>query len=104
MAIVKSMVALRVARQQLPRVVLLLFADMCPAGRNRCRTGEALHTRLNLRHSGAPPCTLKGQQMAKGMNSKKEVKKPKQEKAKVSATANSLTGKPAISVAGKKVK
>ncbi len=37
--------------------------------------------------------------MAKGNNSKrgnKEAKKPKQEKPKVSATANSLDGKPAL--------
>ncbi len=45
--------------------------------------------------------------MAKGNNSNrgnKETKKPKQEKPKVSATANSLGGKPAISISGKKVK
>ncbi len=42
--------------------------------------------------------------MAKGKNSKKEVKKPKQEKPKVLATANSLTGKPAVAIGGKKVK
>jgi hypothetical protein len=42
--------------------------------------------------------------MAKGKNTNKESKKPKQEKPKVSATANSLSGKPAISIAGKKVK
>jgi hypothetical protein len=49
-------------------------------------------------------CILKGQTMAKGKNSKKESKKPKQEKPKVSATANSQTGKPAPSISGKKVK
>ncbi len=42
--------------------------------------------------------------MAKGKNSKKETKKPKQEKPKVSATANSLGGKTPVSVAGKKLK
>ena len=42
--------------------------------------------------------------MAKGKNSKKEIKKPKQEKPKVSATANSQAGKPALSISGKKVK
>lgn len=42
--------------------------------------------------------------MAKGKNTNKESKKPKQEKPKVSATANSLAGKPAILIAGKKVK
>lgn len=42
--------------------------------------------------------------MTKGKNSKKESKKPKQEKPKVSATANSNAGKPAISIAGKNVK
>ncbi len=45
--------------------------------------------------------------MAKGNNSNrgnKETKKPKQEKPKVSATANSQAGKPALSIAGKKVK
>lgn len=49
----------------------------------------------------------KGKIMAKGNNSKrgnKECKKPKQEKPKVSATANSQAGKPALSIAGKKVK
>ncbi len=52
-------------------------------------------------------CTLEGQIMAKGNNSKrgnKESKKPKQEKPKVSATANSLAGKPALAIAGKKIK
>jgi hypothetical protein len=49
-------------------------------------------------------CILKGQTMSKGKNSKKETKKPKQEKPKVSATANSQAGKPALSIAGKKVK
>jgi hypothetical protein len=45
--------------------------------------------------------------MAKGNNSKrgnKEAKKPKQEKPKVSATANSLAGKPSQEIGGKKVK
>jgi hypothetical protein len=42
--------------------------------------------------------------MAKGKNSNKETKKPKKEKLKVSATANSLAGKPALASAGKKVK
>ncbi|MFT6074630.1 MAG: hypothetical protein ACJAZ1_001548 [Yoonia sp.] len=42
--------------------------------------------------------------MAKGKNTNKESKKPKQEKPKVSATANSLAGKPAVSIAGKKMK
>ncbi|MGB3244491.1 MAG: hypothetical protein WBB25_08150, partial [Sulfitobacter sp.] len=52
-------------------------------------------------------CTQEGQTMAKGNNSKrgnKEAKKPKQEKVKVSATANSLAGKPALAIGGKKVK
>lgn len=49
-------------------------------------------------------CILKGQTMTKGKNSKKETKKPKQEKQKVHATANSQAGKPALSIAGKKVK
>ncbi|MFT7596423.1 MAG: hypothetical protein ACI8R4_003758 [Paracoccaceae bacterium] len=40
--------------------------------------------------------------MAKGKNSKKETKKPKKEKPKVSATAGSQSGKPAISITGKK--
>lgn len=42
--------------------------------------------------------------MAKGKNSNKETKKPKQEKPKVLATANSLAGKPGLAIAGKKVK
>ena len=48
---------------------------------------------------------MKGPLMAKGNNSKrgnKEAKKPKQEKAKVSATANSLDGKPALAIAVKR--
>jgi|TARA_R100000935_G_scaffold13961_2_gene28093 hypothetical protein len=49
-------------------------------------------------------CILEGQTMAKGKNSKKEAKKPKQEKPKVSATANSNAGKPALSISGKTVK
>jgi hypothetical protein len=48
-------------------------------------------------------CIMEGQAMAKGKNSNKEMKKPKQEKPKVSATANSLAGKPALSISGKKV-
>jgi hypothetical protein len=39
-----------------------------------------------------------------GKRGNKEAKKPKQEKPKVSATANSLTGKPALSVGDKKGK
>ena len=39
---------------------------------------------------------LEGLAMAKRKNSKKETKKPKREKPKVSATANSLSAKPAI--------
>jgi hypothetical protein len=44
--------------------------------------------------------------MSKGNHRRgnKEIKKPKQEKQKVSATANSNEAKPAISIAGKKVK
>lgn len=44
--------------------------------------------------------------MSKGnsMRGNKETKKPKKEKSKVLATANSGEGKPAISIAGKKVK
>ncbi|WP_339770749.1 hypothetical protein [uncultured Pseudosulfitobacter sp.] len=45
--------------------------------------------------------------MAKGNNSKrgnKETKKPKQEKPKVLATANSLSGKNDLSIGGKKPK
>ena len=41
---------------------------------------------------------------SKSKRGNKEAKKPKQEKPKVSATANSLAGKPPISIAGKKVK
>lgn len=42
--------------------------------------------------------------MAKGKNSNKETKKPKQEKPKILATANSLAGKPALTIGGKKTK
>ncbi|MDX2483341.1 MAG: hypothetical protein QNK42_06740 [Pseudodonghicola sp.] len=51
-------------------------------------------------------CILEGQTMGKGNNKRgnKEAKKPKQEKPKVSATANSLSGKPALSIGGKKAK
>jgi len=51
--------------------------------------------------------TLKGNTMSKGNNGKrgnKEAKKPKQDKPKVSATANSLAGKPALEIGGKKLK
>ncbi|MGA9253803.1 MAG: hypothetical protein WBV71_15305 [Roseobacter sp.] len=56
--------------------------------------------------SVADRCILKGQTMSKGNNKRgnKEAKKPKQEKPKVSATANSLAGKPELSIGGKKVK
>ncbi len=49
-------------------------------------------------------CTLKGRTMSKNKKGNKEAKKPKQEKPKVSATANSLAGKPALAIGGKKVK
>ncbi len=49
-------------------------------------------------------CTLKGRTMSKNKKGNKEAKKPKQEKPKVSATANSLAGKPAVAIGGKKVK
>ena len=39
-----------------------------------------------------------------GKRGNKEAKKPKQEKPKVSATANSLAGKPALEIGGKKLK
>ncbi|MEN9012401.1 MAG: hypothetical protein ABF241_10150 [Yoonia sp.] len=42
--------------------------------------------------------------MSKGKDSKKQTKKPKQEKPKVNATANSLAGKPGLSISGKKFK
>jgi hypothetical protein len=45
--------------------------------------------------------------MAKGNNSmrgNKETKKPKKDKSKVPATANSLAGKPALTIGDKKVK
>ena len=45
--------------------------------------------------------------MTKGNKSKrgnKEAKKPKQAKPRVSATANSLAGKPPLAIGGKKVK
>ena len=45
---------------------------------------------------------LEGYTMAKGKNIKKETKKPKKKKEKVSATANSLAGRPAPSIGGKK--
>ena len=45
---------------------------------------------------------LGGHTMAKGKNSKKETKKPKKKKEKVYATANSLAGRPAPSIGGKK--
>tara|TARA_B100000768_G_scaffold141911_1_gene133682 strand:+ start:128 stop:286 length:159 start_codon:yes stop_codon:yes gene_type:complete len=45
---------------------------------------------------------LEGHTMAKGKNIKKETKKPKKKKEKVSATANSLAGRPAPSIGGKK--
>ena len=49
-------------------------------------------------------CILEGHSMAKGKNSNKEAKKPKQEKPKVLATSNSNAGKADLSIAGKKVK
>ena len=60
-----------------------------------------------LCHPGTGLLQLKGPLMAKGNNSKrgnKEAKKPKQEKPKVSATANSLAGKLPLAIGGKKVK
>lgn len=42
--------------------------------------------------------------MSKGKDSKKESKTPKQEKPKIHATANSQGEKPAVSIAGKKVR
>ncbi|MBE0414891.1 hypothetical protein [Yoonia sp.] len=64
-----------------------------------------MNDRSQARAIPAPDrCILEGQTMAKGKNSNKETKKPKQEKPKVLATANSMVGKPAVSIAGKKVK
>jgi hypothetical protein len=39
-----------------------------------------------------------------GKRGNKEAKKPKQEKLRVSATANSLAGKPALEIGGKKLR
>ena len=47
-------------------------------------------------------CISKGQTVAKGKNSKKETKKPKKEKPKVSATAGGQGAKPAVSISGSK--
>jgi hypothetical protein len=66
-----------------------------------------VHDRSQTPATPAPDrCTLEGKIMAKGNNKRgnKEAKKPKAEKPKVTATANSLAGKPALSIAGKKVK
>lgn len=49
-------------------------------------------------------CTLKGHTMSKNKKGNKEAKKPKQEKPKVSATSNSMAGKPALAIGGRKVK
>ena len=51
-------------------------------------------------------CEVTDSGMSKGNNQRgnKEAKKPKQEKAKVTATANTMAAKPALSIAGKKVK
>ena len=50
-------------------------------------------------------CTIKGQTMAKGNNTKsnKETKKPKKEKPKILATSDSGAGKGTVSVGGKKI-
>lgn len=69
------------------------------------QASAALNDRSQTHAIPAPDrCILEGHTMAKGKNSKKETKKPKQEKPKVSATANSQTGKPELSIAGRKVK
>jgi hypothetical protein len=52
-------------------------------------------------------CILKGQIMSKnndGKRGNKEAKKPKAEKTKVLATANSMAGKPLSDIGGKKKK
>jgi hypothetical protein len=51
-------------------------------------------------------CTMGDHTMAKGNNARgnKEIKKPKKEKPKVSATSNSLAGKLSAPPAGKKGK
>jgi hypothetical protein len=59
---------------------------------------------LHLAIPATGRCILEGHTMAKGKNSNKETKKPKQEKPKVLATANSMAGKPAVAIGGKKVK
>jgi hypothetical protein len=53
-------------------------------------------TAVNHAISASDRCILKDYTMAKGKNSKKETKKPKKEKPKISATANFLASKPAI--------
>jgi hypothetical protein len=47
-------------------------------------------------------CTPKGPTMAKGKNAKKEVKKPKKEKPKATATAGVQGTKSAVSITGSK--
>src|SRR6056300_645110 len=69
--------------------------------------GARFTAQYYLCHPGTGLLQLKGPLMAKGNNRKrgnKEAKKPKQEKPKVSATANSLAGKLPLAIGGKKVK
>jgi len=60
----------------------------------------------DLAISALDRCNLEGQTISKGNNKRgnMDAKGPKQEKPKVSATANSLAGKPALAIGGKKVK
>jgi hypothetical protein len=53
-----------------------------------------------------PGCQSKGNSMSKGnkQHGNKEAKKPKQEKPKVSATADSTSGRTSPVIAGKKIK
>lgn len=80
--------------------------------RNLCQSVQAQPPALNMQSvndrntfdaiTALDSGILKGHSMAKGKNSQKETKKPKKEKLKVSATAGSQNGKPALSITGKK--
>ncbi|MFT6075861.1 MAG: hypothetical protein ACJAZ1_002792 [Yoonia sp.] len=77
------------------------------AGNVRCPSLQGLNEIGVSPHATWNQTNLKGTTMTKEKQSKrgnKEAKKPKQEKLKVSATANSLTGKPALLIGDKKGK
>lgn len=99
-------------QQALDEAAAKAITQGCPIGyniANRCtpfKRQSADNRSYRFAISAHDPCNLEGQNMGKGNNIRgnKETRKPKAEKPKASATANSTAGKPDLTIARKKVK